>query len=129
MADVKETRLRVAGCSGSVKRAGQGPPLLFLHGEPEVTSAEVCEPPAVQGVHGLAWFAWCLLQGDWGGCAEEFEGLALGWGGGGDLLDLVAADHNRVAGEGGEMADQVAVAAGRLAGGGDLAGGLGGGGG
>src|SRR5690349_12600756 len=32
MADVKEARLRVAGCSVSVKRAGKGPPLLFLHG-------------------------------------------------------------------------------------------------
>jgi pimeloyl-ACP methyl ester carboxylesterase len=32
MAEVKETRLGVAGCSVSVKRAGQGPPLLFLHG-------------------------------------------------------------------------------------------------
>jgi pimeloyl-ACP methyl ester carboxylesterase len=32
MAEVKETRLSVAGCSVSVKRAGQGAPLLFLHG-------------------------------------------------------------------------------------------------
>ena len=32
MANVRETMLRVAGCSVSVKRAGQGPPLLFLHG-------------------------------------------------------------------------------------------------
>lgn len=32
MAVVKETMLRVAGCGVSVKRAGQGPPLLFLHG-------------------------------------------------------------------------------------------------
>src|ERR1700730_5039907 len=32
MADVKETMLRIAGCAVSVKRAGQGPPLLFLHG-------------------------------------------------------------------------------------------------
>jgi len=32
MANVKETVLRVAGCAVSVKRAGQGAPLLFLHG-------------------------------------------------------------------------------------------------
>ena len=32
MAGVKETTLRVAGCGVSVKRAGQGAPLLFLHG-------------------------------------------------------------------------------------------------
>ena len=32
MADVKETMLRVAGCGVSVKRAGLGAPLLFLHG-------------------------------------------------------------------------------------------------
>jgi len=32
MADVRETTLRVDGCAVSVKRAGEGPPLLFLHG-------------------------------------------------------------------------------------------------
>jgi pimeloyl-ACP methyl ester carboxylesterase len=32
MADIKETMLRVAGCAVSVKRAGKGQPLLFLHG-------------------------------------------------------------------------------------------------
>ena len=32
MADVKQTTLHVAGCGVSVKRAGQGAPLLFLHG-------------------------------------------------------------------------------------------------
>jgi len=32
MAEVKETTQRVAGCAVSVKRAGRGAPLLFLHG-------------------------------------------------------------------------------------------------
>ncbi|HXP75790.1 MAG TPA: alpha/beta fold hydrolase [Stellaceae bacterium] len=32
MAGVQEIMLRVAGCGVSVKRAGKGPPLLFLHG-------------------------------------------------------------------------------------------------
>jgi pimeloyl-ACP methyl ester carboxylesterase len=32
MAVVTETTLRVAGCAVSVKRAGEGPPLLYLHG-------------------------------------------------------------------------------------------------
>ena len=32
MAGVQETMVRVAGCGVSVRRAGKGPPLLFLHG-------------------------------------------------------------------------------------------------
>lgn len=66
------------------------------------------------------WCCWCLLQGDRDGGGEQIEGLPLRGGGEGDLVDLVAADGDGLAGEGGQVIEQVAEAAGWLAAGGGL---------
>jgi hypothetical protein len=53
------------------------------------------------------------------------RGPAAARGGERELVDLVAADGDGLAGEGGQVIEQVAEAAGWLAAGGGLAGGLG----
>jgi hypothetical protein len=90
--------------------------------------AEVREPPVCRGFTFSVWCCWCLLQGDRDGGGEQIEGLPLRGGGEGDLVDLVAADGDGLAGEGGQVIEQVAEAAGWLAAGGGFAGGLGDGG-
>jgi hypothetical protein len=87
------------------------------------------EPLRVQGF--CVWSGlWCWLrEGQWDGCAEEFEDAALGGGGLGELVELGGVgDGDAVAGEGAQVGQQgaegshgfavVVVAAGCLAGGG-----------
>ncbi len=67
------------------------------------------------GVMALVWagpgvWFW-LLQAERDGRADQFEGTALDRGGGGELLDFLAADADDLAGEGGQVAEQVLVAA------------------
>src|SRR5207253_10805608 len=81
-------------------------------------------PLSCRGFTVPGGFCWCLLQGERDGGAEQGEGLPLHGGGGDDLVDLLAADGDGVAGEGGQVVDQVAEAVGGLPGGGGLVRGL-----
>src|SRR5664279_2758059 len=53
-------------------------------GGPEVTCRVTRETPVGQGFHCFRGWAFWLLQGQWDGYAEEFEGSALGWCGFGE---------------------------------------------
>src|SRR5258705_6226315 len=77
---------------------------------------------ALTWVWAGGWF-W-LLEGERDGRAEQLERAALDGGGGGELLDFLAADADDLAGEGGPVAEQVLVAADRQGGAGVVCGGL-----
>jgi hypothetical protein len=53
---------------------------------------------------------WCLPDGDWDGRVDEFEGAALGRGGGGEDVEVAFGEDGGVAGEGAQVVNQAAEA-------------------
>ena len=73
--------------------------------KPNLRLSRCVNPLSCRGFTVPGGFCWCLLQGERDGGAEQGEGLPLHGGGGDDLVDLLAADGDGVAGEGGQVVD------------------------